>query len=182
MKRKRRGATVLEVLIASTILLLVFATAGGSLSSGLQAWRRSELRADVQGNAMVALHAACGGLRESPSNAVRTFRVDLPEGRRGDALAWRAASRTRLLWVTGEALWTAHLPAGDLPAPVVEALSAGQPPPGVEEPRLIARSLRSFRVDGAAPPLQVQVETFLEGYACTMRSAASPVLEVLSGQ
>lgn len=70
MLKAGRGLTVLEMIVVTILIFLIFYYIYKMLSPGIAAWRKSEIKVSLQQNTMVALYRLKNELEESNVNTV----------------------------------------------------------------------------------------------------------------
>lgn len=65
--------TLVEILVVCAILLLLFGIVAAVLRPGLAAWRRAELRSDLQSNALLSLHTLTQAIASSGSASTMIY-------------------------------------------------------------------------------------------------------------
>lgn len=83
----RRGMSLVEMLVTCALVGLLFGIVSMTLRSGLSAWRRSQTRADLQGNALVTLHAVSNAILHAHADDLQVFprRTRADDGRESEA-------------------------------------------------------------------------------------------------
>lgn len=168
--------TVMEVLVVAAILLLLVGMVGSALRPGLTAWQRSEVRSDLQENALLSMRALTRALGATTGATVTLFprtaagpdggpsRIDAvamaspldPTGAARVSDGQAAMQSVCVFWIktdVGE-LWMATLDTPDaLPPEVGQALQSGLGVPASKGRQTrVGRFLRSLQVDRGAGP------------------------------
>lgn len=194
--------TLIETLVTCTLLSVLFSIVSMTLRPGLAAWSRSQVRGDLQGNALLAMHALTHAISNSRSSSVTVF----PRKSKGpddtevpiDSLAvvegtdeTAPAGVITVYYVQPDSreLWQAQLdpapaegsnPSPSLPPSVVAALESGQGVPSwIGQHRRVSRFLHVLRLERAEALYRVQVETEERALRCRLESAVTPILEAL---
>ena len=81
----RHGFTLVELLVGSALLCLLSLLVAGSLSSGLGAWQRSQVRSEVQQNVLLALTRLQREMGVAPASSIVVYPHTWNQG--GEALA-----------------------------------------------------------------------------------------------
>lgn len=194
--------TIIETLVTCALLGVLFGIVSMTLRPGLAAWRRSQVRGDLQGNALLAMHALTHALSHGRAAGVtlfpRTYKgaddievaadsVAVIEG--NDGTATTGAATIYYVQPESRELWQARLdapPADDgpaspgLPPTAIAALEGGQGMPSwLGQHRRVSRFVHAFHVEQADALYRVQVETEERGLRCRLESAVTPILEAL---
>jgi len=107
--------TVIEMLVVSTILLTLVGIVTAILSPGLSAWRRGEIRSDLQANAMVSMHALHDAIAASSSASLTMYPnqwvTASGQSEHNDAIAMFSPydETTQLVTNDGQAVWQSIL-------------------------------------------------------------------------
>lgn len=194
--------TIIETLVTCALLGILFGIVSMTLRPGLAAWRRSQVRGDLQGNALLATHALTHAISHSRASGVTLF----PRSHRGadnaevridsvavvesdDETAPSGAVTVFYAQPETRELWQAQLDAAPadegsaqpgLPPTVVTALESGQGVPSwIGHHRRVSRFVHECRVEQVESLYRVQVETEERELRCRLESAVTPILEAL---
>lgn len=201
-----RGTTLVEVLVVATVFLLLLGVVGGVLAPGLRAWRRADLRSELQGSALLVLHRVAADVAASTSRGIQIFPRTRTEAGSGDALRCDAVAiplatddagvlqvdrlgslewcRLRIYYTRPERgeVWSAAFGApGPLPDAIASALAAGRDlPPDLHPARCLARRVRTFAIRTTAAPFVIEVEAAAEAWRSAASIGVTPTLEALA--
>lgn len=191
----RRAITLAETLVVSTVMVVLIGVIAHTLQPGLAAWRRSEVRSDLQGNALISMHAVQTALAASTGSNVRIY-----GGTAVAVASTTVANHVDVYFVRTRAaeLWTAGFDAtpspsptpspsnpvdGMLPPAVLSDLLAGNGvPPGAGQQKRVGRYIASLQIAPAPSGFRVVVNAALAGYTSHVETAVTPTLQIFTPQ
>lgn len=194
----RRGMSLVEILVGSALLLMLFGLIVMLLLPGWRAWTKSEGRSDVSQNAIVVMGRVSTDFRNAHASSVwaETRAVTDPvDGRpaRHDYVIFLVAldyDGNIVVSPDGDPIWqkrivfyhdgeaqqvrSTEIP---LPAPTTEPspLVVKSYTPTAKD-RVVARNVRSFELSWRQPNLQMIVETRRDGFRSKLESMVTPIM------
>lgn len=199
--RRRRGMSLAEVLVAMALLGMLMALIVMLLRPGWRAWTRGARKSEAQQACLVTLTRLAQDYRNAHAGSLRVISdpPDDPEGRK--------AHRDRLLFLSnldswgtlsldrdGDATWQRWIhvyldregqvrvqeTALDPPTSMPPLQNLPLPIPS-ENDRIIARHIRSLRIDErAAPMLGITVEAEVDGFSSRQASSVVPLMQAFA--
>lgn len=194
----RRGMGLLEALVVSALLVMLFGIVYAFLVPGLRAWTRSDAQSQSQQQALLVTSMISREVHYSHPGNLIVKPVDGPEGTSRDAVAFVSSldgEGRESFDATGSTLWQTILyiyhdgdaqrvrmrrvpitpPTAD--PPMVDVSAFGPQP----DDHIVARNVRSLRMrmlgwEGVLLPLGITVETDVQGRRSSMETAAAPVV------
>lgn len=91
MQGKRRGMTIVEMLVVMVLLSLLFYYIYKLLEPGLRVWRHSDTKVNLQQNTLVGIYRLKTELRESNQNTVSILHYDMAKDRMGYCICFASA-------------------------------------------------------------------------------------------
>jgi len=192
---RRRGATLVEILVGAGLLLLLLGVLFSVLIPAMKTWARSERHSEAQQAALlVSTRVARDYQFANPESVyVRQLPVTLPDGPARQDLLIFLSSLDENGQVAfddgGDPLWQRRIVVYyDADRKQVRSQEIGLEPATVEpdplvldtftptpKDRIVARGVRSLAFDLDKPPLlKIHVETRSEGYASAIDTASLP--------
>lgn len=199
---KRRGTTLAEVLVASTLLGLVFLLVAQVMRPGWRAWVRGTCKSEVQQNCLVTITRLTEELRGAYPDSVHVMKDrwtdDQGQEHHRDALVFltlldgdghpHLAPEGDPLWqrwvyfyhdgVNRQIRWHDYPLPTPRPNPDLDAI-----PTLVKSDtdRIVARHMSSFELDDSTlPTLGIAVEAEYEGFSSRHRTSILPNLSTLA--
>lgn len=196
--------TVVETLVTCALLGILFSIVSMTLRPGLAAWRRSQVRGDLQGNALLAMHGLTQAMKHGRPAGVALYPRTIHVG--DDDIAMDAVAVTEgadetpvegstaavtvfYVQAANRELWEARFDGttsaegtggSGIPPTAVTALESGQEvPPWVGKHRRVSRFLAVLRIEPCGAAFRVRVQTAEQGLQCQLESSVTPILEAL---